>query len=114
MSNDRCPVLSPEQRKFLEIREAAEMALFETIEKAVADAAAGASEAVRSAGLEFEPTHQDYFAFAAQQMLFVRLCGGDPRTLAGGDPETGDRILRNGRHIIDRYWRGNTIDESAT
>ncbi|NLR99978.1 hypothetical protein HGP17_24405 [Rhizobium sp. P38BS-XIX] len=105
MTNESCPILSPEQRQFLEIREAAEKVMLETIEQAISDAAAEVANKIRSAGLEFEPTDRDYFAFTAQQSLFVRLCGGDPHTFEGGDPEIGDRILRNGRHIIDHYWK---------
>jgi hypothetical protein len=58
-----------------------------------------------SAGIETQPKSKDYFTFAAQQVLFVRLYGGVPVTLAGGNPEIGERIVRNGQHIIDHYWR---------
>lgn len=44
--------------------------------------------------------------FTVQQVTFVRLCGGDPDTLKGGDPEIGQRIVNNGQYIIDSYWRG--------
>lgn len=54
---------------------------------------------------QFEPTSKDYFLFTVQQVAFIRLCGGDPRTMQGGDPELGQRIVNNGQHIIDHYWR---------
>jgi hypothetical protein len=44
--------------------------------------------------------------FTVQQVTFVRLCGGVPSTLKGGDPELCQRIVNNGQHIIDTYWRG--------
>jgi len=44
--------------------------------------------------------------FTVQQVTFVRLCGGDPDTLKGGNPEIGQRIVNNCQHIIDSYWRG--------
>jgi len=37
--------------------------------------------------------------------MFVSLSGGDPDTLKGGDAEIGQRIVNNGQHIIDHYWR---------
>ncbi|MDH2092072.1 hypothetical protein N5K21_25425 [Rhizobium pusense] len=89
MTENTCAIPTPEQRKYLEIREAA----------------AEVADGLAKAGLEFEPTSRDYFAFATQQVLFVRLCGGDPETLKGGDAEIGQRIVNNGQHIIDHYWR---------
>ena len=102
-----CPMPSPEKRRFDDIREAAERAMLEKVRKAVLDAAAEVAHEVQKAGLPFEPTHVDYFTFAVQQAAFVRLCGGDPTTLQGGDPKIGERIIRNGQQIIDHYWRGN-------
>lgn len=106
--NESCPVPTPEQRQYMEIREAAERAMLDKVYKAIEDASAEVADKFREAGLEFEPTSADYFTFATQQVLFVRLCGGDPDTLEGGDPEIGERIVRNGQHIIDHYWRGNS------
>ncbi|TNM61557.1 hypothetical protein [Aliirhizobium smilacinae] len=102
-----CPVPTPEQRQYMEIREAAERAMLDKVYKAIEDASAEVADKFREAGLEFEPTSTDYFTFATQQVLFVRLSGGNPDTLEGGDPEIGERIVRNGQHIIDHYWRGN-------
>lgn len=105
MTENTCSIPTPEQRKYLEIREAAERAMLEKVFKAIDDAAAEVADGFAREGLEFEPTSRDYFTFAAQQVLFVRLCGGDPDTLKGGDPEVGQRIVANGQHIIDQYWR---------
>lgn len=105
MTEKTCAVPTPEQRKYLEIREAAERAMLDKVFQAIDDAAAEVADGFRKANLEFEPTNRDYFTFAAQQVLFVRLSGGDPDTLEGGDPEIGQRIVNNGQHIIDHYWR---------
>ena len=63
------------------------------------------ADGFRKEGLGFEPTSTDYFTFTVQQVAFVRLCGGNPDTLEGGNPEIGQRIVNNGQHIIDTYWR---------
>ena len=105
MTEKTCSIPTPEQRKYLEIREAPERAMLEKVFKAIDDAAAEAADGFLKEGLEFEPTSPDYFMFATQQVLFVRLCGGDPHTLKGGDPEIGQRIVNNGQHIIDHYWQ---------
>jgi hypothetical protein len=55
--------------------------------------------------LDYEPTSTEYFTFTVQQVAFVTLCGGNPDTLEGRDPEIGKRIVNNGLHIINTYWR---------
>ena len=105
MNEKTCTLPTPEQREFLEIREAAEQTMLETVFKAIDEAAAEVSERLEQSGLQFEPTSKDYFLFTVQQVAFIRLCGGDPRTMQGGDPELGQRIVNNGQHIIDHYWR---------
>ncbi len=81
--------------------------IFTAIDNAAVEVAKEFREA--SAG-NSEPTSSDYFTFAAQQVLFVRLCGGDPTTLQGGNPEIGQRIVNNGQHIIDHYWRSDDVE----
>jgi hypothetical protein len=105
MTENTCSIPTPEQRKYLEIREAAERAMLDKVFKAIDDAATEVADAFAKEGLEFEPTSRDYFTFATQQVLFVHLCGGNPDTLEGGNPEIGQRIVNNGQHIIDHYWR---------
>lgn len=104
-----CSVPTLEQKNFMEIRESTEKAMLDLIYRAIEDAATQMAEKVRSAGIDIPPTDRDYFTFAAQQLLFVRLCGGDPDTLLGGDPEIGEKILRNGQHIVDHYWRNDCV-----
>lgn len=105
MNEKTCALPTAEQQKFLEIREAAEHAMLETVFKAIDEAAAKVAGRLEIAGLQFEPTSKDYFLFTVQQVAFIRLCGGDPHTMQGGDPELGQRIVNNGQHIIDHYWR---------
>jgi hypothetical protein len=105
MTEKTCSTPTPEQRKYLEIRNAAERSMLDKVFKAIDFAAAEVADGFKEAGLEFEPTSKEYFMFTVQQVTFVRLCGGDPDTLKGGDPELGQRIVNNGQHIIDSYWR---------
>ncbi|SCY72521.1 hypothetical protein [Rhizobium sp. NFACC06-2] len=105
MNEKTCTLPTPEQRQFLEIREAAEHAMLETVFKAIDEAAAEVAKRLKESRLQFEPTSRDYFLFTVQQVAFIRLCGGDPETMRGGDPELGQRIVNNGQHIIDHYWR---------
>ncbi len=114
MADKSCPIPTPEQRKFMEIRETVERRMLDAIYTSIADAAASMKSELRAAGVTIPPTSEDYFMFAAQQVLFVRLCGGDPQTLTGGDPEIGERIVRNGQHIIDHYWKAGEPSPDGT
>jgi hypothetical protein len=105
MKEKTCAFATPDQRKFLMIREAAERSMLDKVFKAIDGATAEVEQGVAKEGLEFEPTSRDYFLFTVHQVAFVRLCGGDPNTLRGGDPELGQRIVGNAQHIIDFYWR---------
>ncbi|MGV2102711.1 MULTISPECIES: hypothetical protein [unclassified Rhizobium] len=105
MTEKTCSAPTPEQRKYLEIRNAAERSMLDKVFKAIDVAAAEVADGFKEAGLEFGPTSTEYFMFTVQQVTFVRLCGGDPDTLKGGDPELGQRVVNNGQNIIDSYWR---------
>jgi len=106
MTEKTCSAPTPEQRKSLEIRNAAERSMLDKVFKAIDAAAAEVADGFKEADLEFEPTSREYFMFTVQQVTFVRLCGGDPDTLKDGNPELGQRIVNNGQHIIETYWRG--------
>ncbi|MDP9840588.1 hypothetical protein J2T09_005376 [Neorhizobium huautlense] len=80
----------------------------EKVSRAISDAVTEVATNVRDAGLSFEPTSEGYLMFAVQQATFVRLCGGDPDTLRGGNPEVGDHVVQNCRNIIDTYWKSQS------
>lgn len=103
MSNS-CPVPTPSERKYIEIQQLAVQTMWASVCKAITDAANQASEELRSSGLLETPPERDYFASVAHQRLFVLLCGGDPETFAGGDPQLAAYILDNGQKISDHYW----------
>ena len=109
MADESCPVPTPQERTFMDIKAAAEKTMFDAIYSAIENAASEIADKVRAAGLDIPPPERDYFTFAAQQALFVRLCGGDPESFEGGDPEIGQHIVQNGQNIIDHYWRGRDV-----
>lgn len=104
--SDSCPVLTPEQRRIVEIIENAERGMWEAISAAIEAAHAQVSEGMRSAGA-VEPTPPPaYFASVAHQKLFLQLCGADVETMTGGDPEIASRIIENAQNIRRHYWAG--------
>lgn len=105
MPDEHCPIPTAEQRQLADIQALAEKRMFDTIAQAIRDAHAEVAANYRKAGITLDPPHEDYYAAAAQQATFVRLCGGNPATLKGGDPGIGERVLQNGRDILEHYWR---------
>ncbi|ANM13300.1 MULTISPECIES: hypothetical protein [unclassified Rhizobium] len=113
MKTDSCPIPTPQERSFLAIQQAAEQTMLEKVARAISDATTEVATNVRDAGLGFEPTSEGYFMFAVQQATFVRLCGGNPDTLRGGNPEVGDHVVRNCRNIIDTYWKSQNAHTTS-
>ncbi|MCO5731262.1 hypothetical protein [Rhizobium sp. SSA_523] len=73
--------------------------------------------AARSAGHHFRGgddtrSRQDYFADGVMRHLFLRLCGADPATAAGGDPEIAWKILYAGRNVA-RHWEREGEDRKT-
>ncbi|CAN7685121.1 hypothetical protein LJR030_003124 [Rhizobium sp. LjRoot30] len=114
MNERACSIPTPEQRQYLSIRETAERAMLDKVTSAIEAAPAEVAQKFKDAGLDFEPTSKDYFTFTVQQVAFVMLSGGDLETFRGGDPDIGERVVRNCRHIIDHYWREDGEPASAS
>ncbi len=73
MSQKSRPVPTPEQRKFMEIKDSTEKAMLDKIYQAIEDAALGMAKEMQSVGLQLPSNNRDYFTLAAQQVPFVRL-----------------------------------------
>jgi tRNA A37 threonylcarbamoyladenosine dehydratase len=101
-----CPVLTPAERQVADILSRADQAMLATVRKALEDATKQAAEELQAIGSRERPPAYEYFAAVAHHHLFLLLCGADPETCEGGDPETAARILDNGRKISAHYWAG--------
>ncbi|MGH7003028.1 MAG: hypothetical protein ACREIP_03690 [Alphaproteobacteria bacterium] len=108
-----CPALTPAERQVNDIVNRAEQAMLVKVYKALEAATNQAAEELQAIGSRERPPAYDYFAATLHQNLFLRLCGADPETLEGGDPEIAAHILDNGRKISAHYWAGGTTDPNA-
>ena len=50
------------------------------------------------------PPAREYFVSFAHQKLFLLLCGADPESFEGGDPDLADFVIENNQNIRDHYW----------
>ncbi len=112
MSNS-CPVPTPAEKQYLDIQDRAERAMLTTIYKAIEDASKQAADDLRSLGSQETSPAYEYFAAVAHQKLFLLLCGADPETFMGGNPEIAAHILENGRNISQHYWINGGAEATA-
>ncbi|TAA60077.1 hypothetical protein [Shinella sp. JR1-6] len=102
--NTTCPVLTPAEKHYVEMQERVEKAMMAAIHAALKTASEQAAEELKAVGLDEPPPAYDYFVAHAQQQLFLHLCGADPETFEGGDPDIATFVIRNGQNIRDHYW----------
>ncbi|WP_428426539.1 hypothetical protein [Pararhizobium sp.] len=101
---ESCRILTPTEQKISDIMEQSEQAMMAAIYKAVEDATRQTAEELHSIGAQAEPPPYGYFAATAHQQLFLSLCGANPETFEGGDPEVAAQIINNNQNISDHYW----------
>ena len=103
--SESCPVLTPAERQVKAILERTEAAMIASIHAALERASKEVTEEFRAVDSDMRPPPRDYFAAVAHQQLFLMLCGADPKTFEGGDPEIAGHIIRNAQNISDHYWK---------
>lgn len=107
-----CPIPTPAERQYGEILALAKDDLDRAVRAALEAAVARSRSEIERAGLDMEPPSQDYFASVALQRLYSTLCGADPDTFAGGNPDVAAKIIRNCQNIARHYW-GAEIERSV-
>jgi len=108
-----CPVLTPAERQIVDIIHRADQALMATVYKALQDATDQAAAEFRSIGSEERPPAYEYFAAVLHHQMYCVMCGANPETMEGGDPEIAARILDNGQKIADHYWVGRNANPTG-
>ncbi|MCZ7855663.1 hypothetical protein O9X81_03485 [Agrobacterium salinitolerans] len=103
--SESCPVLTPAERQVQNILERTEAAMMATVHAALEHASKEVTEAFRAVGSDMQPPPHDYFAAVTHQQLFLMLCGADPKTFEGGDPDIAGHLIRNAQNISDHYWK---------
>jgi hypothetical protein len=105
LMSESCPVMTPAERQIQDILERKEAAMMATIHAALERASKEVTDAFQAVASDMQPPPHDYFAAVAHQQLFLLLCGADPKTFEGGDPEIAGHIIRNAQNITEHYWK---------
>lgn len=99
-----CPVLTPEQRQSVELIGRLEKVMMGKIVTLIGDVGREADKGLKAISSDEFPPQQDYFLAVAHRQLFLRLCGADPETGKGGDPDVASAILNSDRNFIAVHW----------
>ncbi|MGN8023849.1 hypothetical protein ACTJJ7_24375 [Phyllobacterium sp. 22229] len=63
-----------------------------------------AADDMRAIGQEDATPVLQYFAFGVYQQMYCLICGADPETFNGGDPDIAYHLIRNSQNIAKDYW----------
>ena len=102
--NESCPVLTPTERQIVDIIKRADQTLAAAVALALKEATEQAAEDMRAVGQEKSAPALQYFASVVHQRMYCLMCGADPDTFEGGDPDIAYHVIRNSQNIGKHYW----------
>lgn len=101
---ETCILRTPAERQVEDIINRAEKALAAAVSLALEEVTKQSAEDLQALGhAEAAPALQ-YFASVVHQRMYCLMCGADPDTLCGGDPEIAYHVIRNSQGIAKHYW----------
>src|SRR5690349_11599221 len=100
---ENVPNLTLAERQIVDVISRADRTLAATVSRALEDAAKQAAEDMRAIGQEDAVPAMQYFAAVVHQRMYCLMCGADPDTFEGGDPETAYHVIRNSQNIAKHY-----------
>lgn len=109
-----CPVLTETEIKLNDIVSRAKVSVLDKVMAALAEAEQAAIEGFEGNTLGAAPPPLVYFASALHQDMYCLMCGANPKTLEGGDPQIAIEVIRNSQNIARHYWGADTrVDDPA-
>ncbi|MGO7039612.1 hypothetical protein ACCS60_14810 [Rhizobium acaciae] len=101
---ENCPVLTPAESQIADVIRRADRTLAAAVSLALEEAAKQAAEGMRTIGQEDATPALQYFASVVHQHMYCLMCGADPDTLEGGNPDIAYHVIRNSQNIAKHYW----------
>ena len=98
-----CSVLTPVERQTVNAIKNAGKALADVVFLALEEAVKKAADDMRAIGQEESAPAMQYFACVIHQRMYCLMCGADPDTLEGGNPEIAYHVIRNSQNIARHY-----------
>ncbi|MEB2844528.1 hypothetical protein GAO09_03600 [Rhizobiales bacterium RZME27] len=101
---ESCPVLTPVQRQIADIIRRADHSLAAALSVALEEASNQVADEMKAIGQEETAPPLEYFASVIHQRMYCLICGANPDTFEGGDPDIAYNVIRNGQAIAKHYW----------
>lgn len=101
---ENAPDLTLAERQIVDVISRADRKLAAAVSRALEDATERAAEDMRAIGQEDAAPALQYFAAVVHQRMYCLMCGADPDTFEGGNPETAYHVIRNSQNIARHYW----------
>lgn len=101
---ESCPVLTPAEREAVDIIKRADHALAAAVSRALEEVTRQAAEEMQAAGQGDAAPSLQYFASVIHQRMYCMICGANPDTFEGGDPDIAYQVIRNSQGIAKHYW----------
>jgi hypothetical protein len=101
---DACPILTGPEKELADILTQAEAVMIEKVMAALMDAEQAANAGFHESTLKATPPPFEYFASVLHQRMYCIMCGADPQTMEGGDPNIAIKVIGNSQNIARHYW----------
>ncbi|MCZ4431838.1 hypothetical protein O3S81_19150 [Agrobacterium sp. SOY23] len=101
---DNGPDLIPAERQIAAIISRADRMLAAAVSMALEKAIEQAAHDLQAIGQDGATPVLQYFASVVHQQMYCLMCGADPDTLQGGDPDIACHVIRNSQNIAKHYW----------
>ena len=98
------PDLTPAESQIPDVIRRVDKALAAAVSLALEEAAKQAAKDMRAIGQEDATPVLQYFAAVVHQRMYCLLCGADPDTFEGGNPDIAYNVIRNSQNIAKHYW----------
>lgn len=98
------PDLTLAERQIVEVISRTDKTLAAAVSCALEEATKRALEDMRAIGQKDAAPPLQYFAAVVHQRMYCIMCGADPDTFAGGNPEIAYHVIRNSQNIAKHYW----------
>ncbi len=99
-----CQIPTSAEAKYLTALSDGQSAMLRKVFEAIQEAHDRAAAEFDSSDLEGQPPPSEYFASVVHQAMYCTMCGADPETFSGGDPQIAIHVIRNSQNIAKHYW----------
>ncbi|CAN7623193.1 hypothetical protein [Rhizobium sp. LjRoot258] len=101
---ENTPNLTLAERQIVDVISRADSKLAAAVSRALEEATKMAAGEMQAIGQEDAAPALQYFAAVVHQRMYCLMCGADPDTFEGGNPEIAYHVIRNSQNTAKHHW----------